>query len=92
MFFCVKQRIKFFITNVEATQVFDIINLYISQKHHFLPLLKPLLSKTLPPTVGLTAVYTPLDELKSVFVSFYLPDYDLKRFIFVDVNSSIFGF
>ena len=66
--------------------------LYISQKHHFLPLLKPLLSKTLLPIVGLIAVSTPLDEFKRVFASFYLPDYDLKRLMFVDANSSIFGF
>jgi len=46
----------------------------------------------LPPNVGLTAVSTPLDEFKRVFVSFYLSDYDLKRLILVEANSSIFGF
>jgi hypothetical protein len=62
-------------------------------KHHFLLLLKPLLSITFPPIVeGLVKVSTPFDELIRGFVYFYFVDYDLKRLIFVEASYSILGF
>ena len=65
-------------------------------------MLSPRFTITLPPVAGLLSPYTPLEEFIGLlcpstpleefigFISFYLVDYDLNKFVLVLLKSSCF--